>query len=334
MRQRFESRPRLFVGAEELSHKSLSGLDGAEAVLDWARLEAVLDGIYASKLGRPSYALLTLFRGLLLGMWYGLSDRQLSDCLARDLLFRKFCRLDLGEGTPDATTLGRFRQQLVEHDVWELLLGEVNKQLEEQRIIMTEGRINIIDATPVEAAQSGSGTGKDGKETKDPDAGWHVKKNSRGKQTSTYGFSVHTGVDEDGFVHRQTVTAGNVHDSQERDTLLLGNETQLYADAGYTSKQTDEKLKTYNIDNQVQRKGYRNNPLSEADKDRNKIIAVTRAGGERPFATYKQHYKLRRTRLMGIAKNMTHFGIAAMALNIRKAARFLNDFGHNPLIPV
>jgi IS5 family transposase len=56
---------------------------------------------------------------------------------------------------PDATTIGRFRQELVEHDLWEILFGEVNRQLEAKRIIMTEGRINIIDATSVEAAQSG-----------------------------------------------------------------------------------------------------------------------------------------------------------------------------------
>ena len=72
----------------------------------------------------------------------------------------------------DATTIGRFRARLVEHDLWEVLLGEVNLQLESKRIIMTEGRINIIDATPVEAAQSGSGKGKDGQPKRDPDAGW------------------------------------------------------------------------------------------------------------------------------------------------------------------
>lgn len=131
-------------------------------------------------------------------------------------------------------------------------------------------------------------------------------------------------------MHRQAVTAGNVHDSQLRDELLLGDETQLYADAAYASKDTDEKLKTFNIDNQVQRKGHRNKPLSDEDKDRNDLIATTRSGGERPFATYKQHYKLRRTRLMGLAKNTTHFAIAAIALNIRKAAKFLDDFGQNP----
>ena len=107
---------------------------------------------------------------------------------------------------------------------------------------MTEGRINIIDATPVEAAQSGSGKGKEGKPTQNTEAGWYVKKNSRGRAKSTYGFSVHTGVDEDGSIHRQSITPGNLRDSQERDTLLLGDEAALYADAAYSSKETRDKL--------------------------------------------------------------------------------------------
>jgi IS5 family transposase len=264
---------------------------------------------------------------LLLGVWYRLSDVQLAQCLYRDLLFRKFCHLELGANVPEASTLGRFRNKLVEHDLWDQLLGEINRQLEAKNIIMTEGRINIIDATPVEAAQSGSGKGKDGQAKRDPEAGWHVKKDSRGRAKSTYGFSVHTGVDEDGFIHRQSVTPSNVHDSQERDTLLLGDETALYADAAYSSEETRDKLKRFNIDDQVQRKGYRDHPISQADKDRNARIAVTRAGGERPFATYKRHYGLARTRFMGLAKNATAYGIAAMALNIRKGANFLRLYG-------
>ena len=164
------------------------------------------------------------------------------------------------------------------------------------------------------------GKGKDGKPTRDPEAGWHVKSDSRGRKKSTYGFSVHTGVDEDGFIQRQSVTAGNVHDSQERDTLLLGDETALYADAAYSSQQTRDKLGQLGIDDQVQRKGYRGKPLSDKDRKRNQHIAVVRAGGERPFATYKWHYGLARTRFMGLAKNMTVYGLAAMAANIRKGA--------------
>ncbi len=50
-------------------------------------------------------------------------------------------------------------------------------------------------------------------------------------------------------------------------------------------------------------------------------------GGERPFATYKQHYGLARTRFMGLAKNATFYGLAAMAANIKKGAKFLVLYG-------
>jgi len=327
MQKPFSTQPELFVTSADLEHPSLQGLDGAEAVLDWVKLEHLLIGIYASKTGRPSYPLLTLLRASLLGIWYRLSDVELAQTLFRDLLFRKFCHLELGGDVPDASTIGRFRQKLVEHDLWEVLLGEVNRQLEAKHIIMTEGRINIIDATPIEAAQSGPGKGADGEPKRDKDAGWHVKADSRGNIKSTYGYSIHTGVDEDGFIHRQTVTPGNAHDSTERDALLLGDETALYADAAYSSRATRDKLERFGIDDQVQRKGYRSHPLSDADVIRNNEIAVTRSGGERPFATYKSRYGLARTRLMGLAANLSFYGLAAIAHNIQKGAKFLLLYG-------
>ena len=249
-----------------------------------------------------------------MGIWYRLSDVELSQSLYRDLLFRKFCHLELGGEVPEASTLGRFRQRLVEHKLWEPLLEEVNRQLEAKRIIIAEGRINIIDATPVEASRNSSGEG-------DSEAGWHVKKNSKGRMKSTYGYSVHTGVDEDGFVHSQTVRAGQVHDSQERDSLMLGDENELYADAAYSSRETRDKLKEAGIADRVQRKEYRGHPLSEKERARNQSIAVTRAGVERIFATYKCQYGLTRTRFLGLARNKVVYGLAAIAANIRKGAR-------------
>lgn len=327
MQRSFSTQPELFVTASDLDNPILSSLDSTEALLDWSEIESLLTPIYAANTGRPSYPLLTLFRSLLLGIWYKLSDVQLAQSLYRDLLFRKFCHLELTSRVPEASTLGRFRNHLVESGLWDALLAEINSQLESKNIIMSEGRINIIDATPIEAAQSGSGKGENGKPKKDPEAGWHVKKDSRGRQKSTHGYSVHTGVDEDGFIHSQSVTPRNVHDSQERDSLILGGEAALYADAAYSSKETRDKLEALGIQDHVQRKGYRNNPLSSADKARNDEIAVTRAGGERPFATYKQHYGLARTRFMGLAKNATFYGLAAMAANIRKGAQFLTLYG-------
>ena len=124
MQKPFATQPELFVIMRELDHRALHALDDTEAVLDWSKIEPILSSIYAAKTGRPSYPLLTLFRGLRLGVWYRLSDVQLSQCLYRDLLFRKFCHLELGCDVPEASTLGRFRNQLVEHDLWERLLGQ------------------------------------------------------------------------------------------------------------------------------------------------------------------------------------------------------------------
>ena len=47
----------------------------------------------------------------------------------------------------------------------------------------------------------------------------------------------------------------------------------------------------------------------------------------RGFATYKSRYGLARTRLMGLAKNLTLFGLAAIAHNIAKGAKFLALYG-------
>ena len=144
--------------------------------------------IYARKTGRPSYPLLTLLRASLLGIWYRLSDAELARALFRDPLFRKFCHRELGRDVPDATTIGRFRPSLIELGLWEVLLSEVNRRLEAKHIIMTEGRINIIDANSVEAGQSGYGKDANDELTRDKDAGWHVKADSRGNISSIHGY--------------------------------------------------------------------------------------------------------------------------------------------------
>ncbi|MDP0589154.1 MAG: hypothetical protein QS748_08150 [Candidatus Endonucleobacter bathymodioli] len=79
---------------------------------------------------------------------------------------------------------------------------------------MNEGLITIIDASPIQEVKSGSENNKDGKLTKGPKASWHVKNANSGNKKAIYGFSVHTGVDEYGFIHSQRSTSDNVTDSK------------------------------------------------------------------------------------------------------------------------
>ena len=92
-----------------LDRPFLHGLDDTEVVLDWTRLEVLMGRRCASTTGRPSYLFPALFRSFFFGIWHKLSDKHLAANLACDLLFRRFCRLELSADIFDATTLGCFR---------------------------------------------------------------------------------------------------------------------------------------------------------------------------------------------------------------------------------
>ena len=156
-------------------------------------------------------------------LWLDLSDVKLSAQLARDFLFRKFCRLELDQSVPDATILGRFRTQL--GDRLDRVLAEIVTQLEDARVILVEGCVSIVDVTVVEAAQSRISTA-------DPEAGNYVNTNARGKKRATWGWQAFVNADEDGFIRRTAVSPGNAAEVDSLfDGLVVGDELALYADA-------------------------------------------------------------------------------------------------------
>ena len=58
MQKEFITQPSMFVASSDLEHPALHALDGAESVLNWHHLEKIMEDIYGSKTGRPSYPLL------------------------------------------------------------------------------------------------------------------------------------------------------------------------------------------------------------------------------------------------------------------------------------
>lgn len=100
MQKPFSTQLEFFITSADLDHLSMQGLGGADAVLDWIKLEHLLIGIYANKTGPPSFLLLTLLCASLLGIWYHLNDVELAQTLFQDLVFRKFCHLELGGNVP------------------------------------------------------------------------------------------------------------------------------------------------------------------------------------------------------------------------------------------
>jgi len=318
MRKSFTTQPALFATPDLLDHPALGALDGIESLIDWSALEPFLPQ-GGGQTGRPGYAAMTLFRALLLGLWHDLSDVRLEAQLARDLMFRKFCRLELDQGVPQASTIGRFRIALENSGRLDAVLSEINSQLAQANVILQEGRVAIVDATVIEAAQSGI-------RNNDPEAGSHVKVNAKGKVQAKWGYNAFLNVDEDGFIFASSLTPGNEHEINSLTDLLDGSEEMLFADSAYSSRKIREWMAENNIKDRIQRKGYRNRKLSPEDRARNVEIGVTRGRVEAIFGHLKRLWGMARSRFMGLARTQIQFQLAAIGWNLQKGARFRRLF--------
>lgn len=90
---------------------------------------------------------------LLLQTRYNISDAALSGALRRDLVFMRFCGLNLDGVKPDAATICRFRNKLIEKDLLKNLLWEVNQLLESQGLKMVNGKYVSADATLIQSTR-------------------------------------------------------------------------------------------------------------------------------------------------------------------------------------
>lgn len=301
-----------------VEHKALKELDDVQMLVNWNRIEQLLCDVYSNKKGEKAWPPLMMFKAMLLQSWYNLSDPQLEKQLARDLLFRRFIGLSLSETVPDHSTLWRFRNNPKIVALQETLLNEINDQLAEKSLFIKTGSISIVDASVIKAQRNRPNKDKNGNNTQDPEAGYNAKVASDGKLKTTYGYKAHVNVDEDGFVKAMEMTAGNVHDSQVFTTLLGGNEAAVYADSAYASGATDDWLDDKKIDNGVLSRAYRNKPLTDAQKQRNKMLSKIRYIIERFFGISKLHYGMAQARYLGLARNKMRVAMLCMANNMKR----------------
>ena len=203
------------------------------------------------------------------------------------------------------------------------LTSEVNDQLALKGAIVKTGEVSIVDATVIEAHQCRKKPGVNKENTQDEEAGWSVKKGTKGNMEFTYGFKAHTNVDEDGFVKEAKVTAGNVHDSQVLEEILTGSEEELYADSAYCGQTIGTLLAQKKIKNKINQRAYRNKPLTADQKEYNNQMSGVRYVVERTFGAFKRHYGAAKTRFLGIQKTQGWITTISIAHNLKKAAAIL-----------
>jgi IS5 family transposase len=204
--------------------KFLSEMD---QVVPWQALSDLIEPFYpktGSKGGRPPYPLLTMLRIHLMQQWYSLSDPAMEDALIEVPVMRRFAGIDwIGERIPDETTILAFRHLLEKHELGQRIFDTVKAHLKAKGMAMKQG--TIIDATLIAAPTST----KNKQGERDPE----MHQTKKGNQWY-YGMKVHIGVDAaSGLIHSVETTAANVHDLTPAAKLLHGEETVVYADAGY-----------------------------------------------------------------------------------------------------
>jgi IS5 family transposase len=286
-----------------------------DALVPWAQLCAVIEAHYPKAgNGRPPVGLERMLRMYLVANWFNLADEACEDALYDIACFRDFCRIDLGrERVPDATTLLNFRHLLEQHQLGAALFAKVGELLLANGMKLSGG--TIVDATLIAAPPST----KNEAQSRDPE----MHQSKKGNQWY-FGMKVHIGVDSrTGLVHSASVTAGNVHDSQELPNLLSGEETRLYGDSAYRGKKQRQRLKQIapaakDFTNQ---RAHKNRALSDADKKTNRRKSAVRAKVEHPFLTLKRLWGFVKVRYRGLAKNANRAYAMLALINVSKWGR-------------
>jgi IS5 family transposase len=286
-----------------------------EAVVPWKALIDLIEPQYpkaGSKGGRPPYPLPTMLRIYLMQQWYDLSDPGMEDALIEVPTMRRFAGIDLiSDRIPDETTILSFRHLLEKHDLGDQIFEAVKAHLKANGMAMKQG--TIIDATLI-AAPSPT---KNEKGERDPE----MHQTKKGNQWY-FGMKVHIGVDKDtGLIHSVETTAANVHDLTPAAELLHGEETVVYADAGYQGIEKRAEMEGKGIGFRVamrpgKRRALPDTPEGRVDDLIETAKAHIRAKVEHPFRVMKRQFGFQKTRLRGMLKNRCKVNVLAALTNL------------------
>jgi transposase, IS5 family len=290
------------IGFSLVTHKTRKALflDDMDRVVPWERLVDLIAPHYPEgRTGRPPFPIEVMLRTHFLQQWFSLSDPGMEEAFFDTPLYREFVGLPEHARLPDESTILRFRHRLEAHKVAAQMLAEVNAVLKERGLLLKEG--SAVDATLIPAPSSTKNKAK----ARDPE----MHSSQKGKQWY-FGMKAHIGVDADsGLVHTVRCTSGNVHDITQANRLLHGQESDVYADAGYQGVDKREGAKADVTWHVAMRPGKRkqldkDNSAADALIDKvEKIKASIRAKVEHPFRVIKRQFGYVKTRYRGLKKN-------------------------------
>ena len=326
-------------------------LQQVNQIIDWKAISRILERYYTkgqSTTGRKAYPPLVLLKMCLLQTWYNLSDYGIEEQVNDVLSFMRFCDLQLEDEVPDHSIVCRFRKALNDTGAWEVLLRAFNEQLTAHGVLVKQGAIVDASITPSPRKPQGPKVYELHQEPEAPlqepeaslqeaeaplqepeaplqaapkpgvdaEASW-IKKGGK----LQYGYKRHYVCDQGaGLVLSVSTTTASAHESKHMAPVLkkanLPVGSSVLADKGYASASNEALLKGMGMKSRIQRKAYRNAPLSKWSIKYNKLISRDRYKIERVFGSISRWFGGLRARYVGLLKTHGQHVLEGMAYNL------------------
>ena len=276
-------------------------LEQMEQVVRWSALVELNASYYLDgKNGRPPFSLQTMLRIHFMQQWFTLSDPGMEEVFFDTPLYREFAQLDEFCRLPDESTILRFRHRLETHKLAEQILTTVNEILTQRGLLLRAG--TVVDDTLITAPTSTKNKGK----ARDPEM--HLSKKAN---QWYFGMKAHIGFDADfGLVHTVRGTSDHVSNIGQANTLLHGQETYAFGDAGYQGVEKGPDANAEVTWHVAMRPGKRkaldkSKPIDALIDKIEKLKAGVRAKAEHAFQVIKRQFGFVKVRYRDLRKNMT-----------------------------
>ena len=292
-------------------------LEEMEDIIPWKELVEIIEEFWNNKkLGRKKTPALLLLKIHFLQKWYHLADLSVEEEIWDRRVFQKFLDIDAGkEGVPDATTIENFRHCLENNDVSQKIFQRVWEILVSQNLILQEW--TSVDASIISAPSST----KNKERKRDPE----MKQTKKWNQWYFW-MKIHCGTDSTTWlIHTLKTSSANEHDSLYFEDCLHGNETVVFADRAYRSRERIQKLRKQGITSCIQLKARKWETLSKKQKKENRKRSGIRALCEHPFHTIKYLWGWNKVVYKWLKKNTEHFFMLSALSNLHRVRYKIQD---------
>jgi IS5 family transposase len=297
-------------------------------VIDFRFVAEHCKGFYVDW-GRDPWDPVLMFKMVLLQFLYNLSDREMEEQAAFNLVYKWFLGLSAEEAPPDFSSLCRFRARLGAEG-FEKLFNQVVEQARSRGFITD--RLHIIDSTHIRARVDLFRLKKEHKAKGGDDDDHYVDRHSpdpdarfgrKSKKKSFYGYKAHKVEDADSeFILKVKTTPGNESDGKQLPALIDGGAGETTGDKAYDSESNHAHLAAVGVTSGIIRRHRRPGRPRHSCRERPKI--------ERKFSEAKNRHGLDKARYWGLDKVSIQSFLTAIVLNLKRLVKLTLAGGTAP----